>query len=437
MGLIGSHNTIFTFFWERDTFTLYLHCFLRGNYLFFVMPLFCKVSKFFCYFIFFIVLFCLFFETITRFKGRENIAKYEYDKIVRPRLWTVWLNHKNTDPLFPPFQVFANTDFSNPDRLRLIHESTTLPHSTALQSFDFLQNPNLSEATNYTVNTNRFGFRGVDSLPTEKGPQTFRVLCIGSYHTFGHGVENNETYPFLLEKILNESDNKNMNFEVWNLGKQAATTIVGLARLKQTYQKLKPDLVILDFGFVDTSVWSDNLMPAVMYFPKNISSHFLRNSFQIVFQNILQHSYGLAYLLSQFQHRQLDMNIEAFKEILNKTVGFLDEKKIPSLVLRNTKVGPNLPEQIYTDVANNFTTSSFIDVRNAFSTYPPSDEVKSDFSQSKSWMDEFGENEILEYEYFKPHEYHLNIYQYNRFGFSAIARFLSDEILSRHVNIQK
>ena len=101
------------------------------------------------------------------------------------------------------------------------------------------------------VSINSFGFRG-KNFNLIKPPNTIRILCLGDSTTFGvGGLDNEDTYPFLLEKILNESKNLN-NFEVINAGMPGSTVYEGYILLKQrNLMQLKPDIVIICYGWND------------------------------------------------------------------------------------------------------------------------------------------------------------------------------------------
>ncbi|MFZ5479602.1 MAG: hypothetical protein ACOZNI_22745 [Myxococcota bacterium] len=62
--------------------------------------------------------------------------------------------------------------------------------------------PNLT-AEGTTITTNADGMRMVDE-PREKGPDEFRILVLGDSSNFGHGVGNEETWSFQLEKLIGD-----------------------------------------------------------------------------------------------------------------------------------------------------------------------------------------------------------------------------------------
>lgn len=109
---------------------------------------------------------------------------------------------------------------------------------------------NLIKSTNeftYVVNTNQYCFR--DKHPLKKEPNSFRILALGDSFTFGNTVNENETYPYLLEKKLN-NDNKT-NFEVINFGVGGFSTTEEYIVLKDFGINYQPDLILVGFYIND------------------------------------------------------------------------------------------------------------------------------------------------------------------------------------------
>jgi len=85
---------------------------------------------------------------------------------------------------------------------------------------------------------------------------TFRILVLGDSFTFGYGVENEETYPSQLQKILNERIDRKV--EVINAGYASGyAPDAYYAYLKKEGFALQPDLVLIGFfvgnDFIDFS----------------------------------------------------------------------------------------------------------------------------------------------------------------------------------------
>jgi hypothetical protein len=98
------------------------------------------------------------------------------------------------------------------------------------------------------VNTNSWGTRGKD-FGKEKPSNTYRILVLGDSMTFGWGVEDDETYSFLLEEELNnlaKSKNISRNFEVINAGFTSGRTLDSYyVYLKEVGIQFDPDLIIV------------------------------------------------------------------------------------------------------------------------------------------------------------------------------------------------
>ncbi len=93
--------------------------------------------------------------------------------------------------------------------------------------------------------TNELGFRDGPIVP--KSPNMFRILCVGDSVTFGTGVTNEETFPNVLERQLQQYTLPGIVVDVINAGVSAynARNIRGL--LEYYLSQLKPDVVVYIF----------------------------------------------------------------------------------------------------------------------------------------------------------------------------------------------
>jgi len=98
--------------------------------------------------------------------------------------------------------------------------------------------------------TNELGFR--DRPIFDKAPGVFRILCLGDSVTFGTGVANEQTYPNVLEGMIQEVATPGMTIDVINAGISAynARNIRGL--LQQYINYLRPDAVV--YAFVENDL---------------------------------------------------------------------------------------------------------------------------------------------------------------------------------------
>lgn len=97
------------------------------------------------------------------------------------------------------------------------------------------------------MTTNSRGFRGSDI--TDKSPDKYRIVMLGDSFTMGEGVENVNTFPYLIEKNLNRSGSG--KYEVVNMGVESYAPVLEYLLLKRNIDFLKPDLVILNFDMGD------------------------------------------------------------------------------------------------------------------------------------------------------------------------------------------
>lgn len=99
----------------------------------------------------------------------------------------------------------------------------------------------------WKLSTNALGLRGPEI--GVKGQRT-RILAIGDSTTFGLGVNDAETWPAQLQRLLDEQA---ISIEVINAGMPGASAVQGLAYLIREGLALEPDVVIVTFGFNDAS----------------------------------------------------------------------------------------------------------------------------------------------------------------------------------------
>lgn len=95
-----------------------------------------------------------------------------------------------------------------------------------------------------SVHTNSEGFRDDEFLP-EKPPGEFRILAVGDSFTFGNKVEQDETWPQQLEKILMEETGGPV--QVINAGLWGLDTKDEINELKKWAPKYSPEVVLLAY----------------------------------------------------------------------------------------------------------------------------------------------------------------------------------------------
>lgn len=95
------------------------------------------------------------------------------------------------------------------------------------------------------ISLNSHGYRTPEFLV--KKAEQFRLLCVGDSFTFGHGVEQEQAWPRVLETHLTE-DFASTGIEVINAGYQGCWYPDGyLLYLSRSGFRLEPDLVLIGF----------------------------------------------------------------------------------------------------------------------------------------------------------------------------------------------
>src|SRR3989339_1617404 len=109
-------------------------------------------------------------------------------------------------------------------------------------------NPNLEP---YESTENIQHFRGVKSdIIYKPNPEIYsRIICLGDSFTYGHGVANDKTYPYILEKYL--CNNLGKKVEVINAGVCGSTINEQLLMYNDSCSKLEHDIVLLLFSDSD------------------------------------------------------------------------------------------------------------------------------------------------------------------------------------------
>ncbi|MDO8489462.1 MAG: GDSL-type esterase/lipase family protein [Candidatus Omnitrophota bacterium] len=126
---------------------------------------------------------------------------------------------------------------------------------------------------------NSRGFRGPKEYSLNKEKGVYRIMCLGDSITYGVWVKTEETYPYVLEQMLN-ANTATGKFEVINAGVMGYSSLQGLRQLKRDLLRYKPDLITVLFGFDDNHA-------AIAYSDKEQKTY---NRFIFSLTNILRKS---------------------------------------------------------------------------------------------------------------------------------------------------
>lgn len=116
------------------------------------------------------------------------------------------------------------------------------------------ENPDGSK-TKIRIKTNSFGLR-CNEFPKEKPAGEYRILFLGDSVTFGFKLNQNETLPSNLERVLSSSIH-NLNIRVINAGVDGYATFQEAYFLKRRGVEFAPDIVLV--GFVLNDVFEPHL----------------------------------------------------------------------------------------------------------------------------------------------------------------------------------
>ncbi len=114
--------------------------------------------------------------------------------------------------------------------------------------------------------TNSYGMRDDEPNSSDKNPPR-RLVAIGDSFTFGYGVKGEDTYPNVLERLINRH-NSNVRFEVLNLGVGGYSTKDESIVLEHRGLNWNPELVIIGYTLNDPEI--EPLQPLHRQYNKNI-----------------------------------------------------------------------------------------------------------------------------------------------------------------------
>lgn len=363
--------------------------------------------------------------------GPAELGAREYHRMVLSRMHAIWLDvFREPDPLLPPYVVFANRDIHDDERLKRVLEDSRIAFVGERSSYDFLQSPERASSTAYIVTMNSLGFRGPER-DAEKPAGTFRIVVLGSYHPFGLGVGDDENYPALLEKKLMAATDRTV--EVWNGGKPAGTAIVGLAQMRHEILEYSPDLIVLDYGFIDTLVLDDNIFPPAMRFPDSFSSKVFRVVAEPFILGLNRSALWNNFFFKQFIEKPRMDKFDRFRETIGETIAIAKEHGIPVVIVSQLQVIPPNTFDVFADG----TDVQVVKVRDVFAENPPDYPDAAEWQEgywSRTWLAELNPEVVDAKSYiFEYYPYRLDLFQLSAIGQDVLASSLSALIQTSYI----
>lgn len=359
-------------------------------------------------------------------RGAQAVAHKKYTQAKINNLWIQ--GRENRKHLFePPFDVFVNKDFADENRLQAILPYALMPVNQSWDVENFLRRNNTPPVQTHHITSNSYGYRG-ENFGLEKDKNTTRIVVLGSYPAFGHAVNDEETYSSVLQKNLN-ANSKKRKFEVWNAGRQGATSIMGYAKLKYEVPKLKPDLLIWDFGWIELYLALDmiDIKNRQQMKQDNPATPFVTAACSY----ILDYSSICKFLMNRLYKINKDDALEGWRESMRLLKKWALENKIPVVFLKHKGVTVPIEEYIKFDSPKeNF---YFLDTSVALTEEKLTSEEIEEFWSKPNWLSEvdFTKDEILKGDrsmMFLGDSIQYNKFAYRRFG-NLITKFIDEKNL--------
>ncbi|CAN5726597.1 hypothetical protein BH10BDE1_BH10BDE1_29910 [soil metagenome] len=364
----------------------------------------------------------------------EIIFESTMARIVQPRIDRGWARPASDRPnLFsPPLDTFVNSGFDDEDRLARIAEKMRLPPSQTWRVPNFLRNP--EDDSLHTITSNSLRFRGGEH-PKEKAKDVFRIIALGSYPVFGHGVNDDETYPFVLEKQMNSKEwlarwskyscRKIKRVEVWNGGRQGATAIMGYARLKFDVEALSPDILIWDFGWIDSYLRSDEgAVEGINVMRIRKLSESTRSIRKACRKSLIRNSEICHRFEREVTAIDRQQSLVGWGEANRLAVAWAKVRNIPIFIIRHQ--GVSIDRKLYEPLNHPEAQAYFIDTSDAINWAHPTSAEIGKFWSKKNWVQEAGftrgqtqDNPLI--------VLRADAIQYNELGYARIAKYLALE----------
>lgn len=348
---------------------------------------------------------------------------------VQEKINSLWTREREArKSLFePPFDVFVNKDFKNADRLHFIAKYSSLPKNINVTVENFLRLNNLKENETFTVTSNSRGYRGQER-PLEKPKDTYRIMLLGSYPAFGHAVNDNETYASVMEEILNKHYKGKKKFEIWNGGKQGATSIMGYSKLKEEVLNFSPDLIIWDFGWIELYLGRDMVKQDGKRVELKNISWAQRRVINMCLTSWMKPLALCRFTLNKMTKVSYSDAIDGWKESMTLLSEWARANKLPVVFLRHK--GVTIPLDEYQRFNNPEQRFYFVDTSDSLKA-SPTEEEKKIFWGKVNWVSELNYTQKDVESSNEQLIFLGDAIQYNKIGYKRIGEYLADYFIKR------
>lgn len=169
----------------------------------------------------------------------ESMGIFNFEDRQRDKLLDNLLYHGLTTPINAAWQS---------DGSSLIHRKSDDP----ILVYELKPNVVLGEGL---IRTNGMGFRDYEfTMP--KPPGVYRIIVVGDSITFGWFQKSENTYPKVLEQMLNQAAPAR-RYEVFNMGVGGYNAAQELELIKTKALSLSPDLIVVGYCVNDNQIGAD------------------------------------------------------------------------------------------------------------------------------------------------------------------------------------
>jgi lysophospholipase L1-like esterase len=109
--------------------------------------------------------------------------------------------------------------------------------------------PNLNlpfwNTTKYHIRTNNLGYRMREDIELKKDPSKYRIVCVGGSTTFGTGLDNKDTFEYILEDKLKKVKE---NIQIVNAGFLGHSSPHLVNDFQLRVRPLEPDMLLIYCG---------------------------------------------------------------------------------------------------------------------------------------------------------------------------------------------
>ena len=182
-----------------------------------------------------------------------------------------------------------------------------------MYNFQFVENPKICYKIKPLTgkNINSEGFRNKE-VSLKKDKNLVRIIMLGDSITFGSFVKQSESFPEVLERILNTKSkimSLPFSYDVMNFGVGGYNIVSEVEILKTYGLKYKPDIVVLNY------FWNDNEMYSFDYWnflkrkdvtlaEKNWAYQYYSSPLQFRWKRLFFRSHLFVYLWAIVNHFQ-------------------------------------------------------------------------------------------------------------------------------------